>query len=173
MKARPALAVTGVVMGADLLSKSWAQRQVPSDPAASAAIVQLGRVANRGVSFGVGSQHPGVVVALALLATLAVGWWLTRAVSAGERVAVAVVLGGALGNLVDRLANGAVTDWVRVTWYPLTFNLADVAIKGGVVAALVLRHIHLRHAQAAEVAETPLPAAISVPGPQPAPAART
>ena len=54
-----------------------------------------------------------------LVATLAVGWWLTRAVSTGERVAVAAVLGGALGNLVDRLANGAVTDWVAGQLVPV------------------------------------------------------
>ena len=152
---RPVLAVTGVVLAADLVSKAWALRQVPSESAASTAIVQLRLVANRGVSFGVGSQHPGVVVVVALVATLAVGWWLTRAVSAGERVAVAAVLGGALGNLIDRLANGAVTDWVGVSWYPLTFNLADVAIRGGVLVALVLRQAHLMKSLSGKQLATP------------------
>ncbi len=142
----PAIAVAGAVLAADVVSKAWALRQVPSESSASTAIVQLRHVANRGASFGLGAQHPIVVVVLALVATLAVGWWLTKSDSAGERTAVAAVLGGALGNLIDRLANGAVTDWVGIAWYPATFNLADVAIRGGAVVALVLREVHRRRA---------------------------
>ena len=138
-----ALVLAGCVLAADLVSKAWALRQLPSDSSTSTAIVQLRHVTNRGASFGLGAQHPFVVVP-ALVATLAVGWWLAKADSAGERVAVGVVLGGALGNLIDRLANGAVTDWAGITWYPATFNLADVAIRGGAVAALVMREVHRR-----------------------------
>jgi signal peptidase II len=53
------------------------------------------------------------------------------------------VAGGAAGNLADRLlrspgpGRGAVVDWIHVAGYPATFNLADVAIRAGVVAALV------------------------------------
>lgn len=80
--------------------------------------MHLRHVTNSGASFGLGAQHPLVVLILTLIATLAVGWWLAKADSAGERVAAAVVLGGALGNRIDRLANGAVTDWVGIAWYP-------------------------------------------------------
>jgi signal peptidase II len=140
----PAIAVAGAIPAADLVSKAWALRQLPSDSSTSTTIVQLRHVTNRGASFGLGAQHPAVVVILALVTTLAVGWWLAKADSAGERVAVAVVLGGALGNLIDRLANGAVTDWIGIPWCPATFNLADVAIRGGAVAALVMREVHRR-----------------------------
>lgn len=140
----PAIAVAGAILAADLVSKAWALRQVSSESAASVAIVQLRHVANSGASFGLGAQHPLVVLVVAAVATLALGWWLTKAESAGERLAVAVVLGGALGNLIDRLANGAVTDWVGISWYPATFNLADVAIRGGVVVALVVRQVQHR-----------------------------
>ena len=143
----PAIAVAGAIAAADLVSKAWALRQVPSDPSTSTAIVQLRHATNSGASFGLGAQHPLVVVILALVATLAVGWWLAKASSAAERVAVAVVLGGALGNLFDRLAKGAVTDWVGIAWYPATFNLADVAIRGGAVAALLIREVHRRRTQ--------------------------
>lgn len=153
-KVWPAIGAAGAVLAADVVSKAWATRQVSSESAASAAIVQLRHVANSGASFGLGAQHPLVVVVVAAVATLAVLWWLTKADSAGERLAVAVVLGGALGNLIDRLANGAVTDWVGISWYPATFNLADVAIRGGVVVALVARQVHHRRTRPAGAALT-------------------
>ena len=134
------------VLAADLSSKAWASQYV-SDGAGSAALgglVRLSRVSNQGASFGLGAQHPFVVTALAVLGTAGVAWWLTRAMTAGERIAVGVVLGGALGNLLDRVAQGAVTDWMQVVWYPATFNLADLCIRGGIIAALTLRLLHTR-----------------------------
>lgn len=114
--------------------------------------MRLRRVSNQGASFGLGAQHPLVVTALAVLGTAGVAWWLTRTMTAGERIAVGVVLGGALGNLLDRVVQGAVTDWMQVAWYPATFNLADLCIRGGIIAALALRLLHsrlpsLRHPQ--------------------------
>ena len=94
------------------------------------------------------------MVVVATVATFAVLCWLTRADGAGERLALAVVLGGAVGNLIDRLANGAVTDWVGISWYPATFNLGDVAIRGGVVVALVIRQVHHRRTRPAGAALT-------------------
>ena len=106
--------------------------------------MRLRRVSNQGASFGLGAQHPLVVTALAVLGTAGVAWWLTRTMTAGERIAVGVVLGGALGNLLDRVVQGAVTDWMQVPWYPATFNLADLCIRGGTIAALALRLLHSR-----------------------------
>ena len=52
------------------------------------------------------------------------------------RIASAVVLGGALGNLGDRLLNGSVTDFILVRYFPYVFNVADAAISvGGVLLA--------------------------------------
>jgi len=101
-------------------------------------------VSNQGAAFGLGAQHPVVVTALAVLGTAGVAWWLTRAMTGGERIAVGVVLGGALGNLLDRVAQGAVTDWMQVAWYPATFNVADLCIRGGIIAALTLRLLRSR-----------------------------
>ncbi len=144
-------AVVASVLLADVVTKAWAVRRAGEDAAAASPLVQIRQVANSGASFGLGRGHPHVVVVGAVSAILAVGWWLTKAASAAERVAVAVLLGGALGNLVDRLAHGAVTDWVHVAWYPATFNVADVAIRGGAVAALVARAVFRRRQRPAEV----------------------
>jgi signal peptidase II len=88
------------------------------------------------------------VLWLAVVATAVVVWWLRAARGPVERIAVAVLLGGAVGNLLDRVVNGAVTDWVRVAWYPATFNLADVAIRSGVLVAVAVRVVRDRRSKA-------------------------
>lgn len=72
---------------------------------------------------------------LEALGVLAVCWWLWTAANTGQRLCAAIVLGGAASNLLDRLQHGAVTDWIRVAPYPPYFNLADLAIRGGLIAA--------------------------------------
>lgn len=151
---RPAAAAAMAVLLVDGLSKTWALHQPSPDPVTTPGFVQLHRVTNRGASLGLGSQHPRVVVLLAVAATLAVGGWLITTTSVGERVSVAVLLGGAVGNLVDRLADGAVTDWLHLVWYPPTFNVADVAIRGGAVAALIMREVVRRRGRRRDVAGT-------------------
>jgi signal peptidase II len=81
------------------------------------------------------------IVAAAVLAAAVV--WLVRTRRPGVALCLAVVAGGAAGNLADRLfrppgpGQGAVVDWIHVAGYPATFNLADVAIRAGVVGAVV------------------------------------
>lgn len=150
-RARPrgwvAGAVAGSVVGADAITKAWASQRVPTDPAASDALVQVRHVTNAGATLGLGAQYPAVVLGLALVATGVVAWWLAKATGRVEWIAVAVVLGGAVGNLLDRVVNGAVTDWIHIAWYPATFNLADVAIRGGLVVAVVARALRRHHAE--------------------------
>ena len=88
--------------------------------------------------FGQGALLPLKVVAVALL------WiWLARAGSRLSAISLGLIVGGALGNGIDRLAYGAVVDFVllhmetatwRFNWY--VFNLADVAIVAGVIGLL-------------------------------------
>jgi signal peptidase II len=137
--------VSGAVLGADAGSKLWALGQ-PANPAASTALVQVWHVTNTGAGFGLGAHHPIAVLGLALVTTAVVVWWLVKATAPVERVAVAVLLGGAFGNLLDRVVNGAVTDWVHIGWYPATFNLADVAIRGGVLVAVTAHALSRRRA---------------------------
>lgn len=124
------------VLGADATTKAWALRQVPGTTIGPAGGAHVRHVTNVGASFGVGSGHPVVVLGLTLAATVLVGWWLGIARSSLERMALAAVMGGALGNGVDRIAHGAVTDWIHVPWYPPTFTLADVAIRAGALVAV-------------------------------------
>lgn len=92
---------------------------------------------NDGVAFGLGggSGLPVVVfslVALALLAFFIAGapsGWVTA-------IAGGLILGGAVGNLIDRVFEGSVTDFVSLPWWP-TFNVADIGITVGVVLLVI------------------------------------
>lgn len=131
-------AIAGFVAVLDLTSKATARHVLAGTGEASVGAVQLRLVDNRGAAFGLGSAHPLVVTAVALVTTAGAVWLLTQADTVGQRAALAVVVGGAVGNLADRLTRGAVTDWIHISGYPPTFNLADVAIRGGALVTVVL-----------------------------------
>lgn len=95
---------------------------------------------NRGVAFGLAGGGGGALVALTLLALVVVGVLFARnPTRPGIWVAMGLLAGGAVGNLVDRVRQGEVTDFVSVGAWP-AFNLADAAITVGVVL-LVLGHM--------------------------------
>ena len=114
-----------------------------SQPLRLAPFAELVVVWNRGVSYGLFQQDGALgrwaLVALSLAASLGLGLWMARAGSRLLAVALGLILGGALGNAVDRAAYGAVFDFVHLfaggySWY--IFNIADAAIVAGVVALL-------------------------------------
>ena len=98
-------------------------------------------VRNPGIAFGLFSTWAGAVTALTALAVV---WMLAYFARAGARhpilpVAVGLLIGGAAGNLTDRLRLGHVTDFLDLSYWP-AFNLADAFIVSGVailLAALV------------------------------------
>jgi signal peptidase II len=96
---------------------------------------------NSGVAFGIASGGAAPLVVFAMVALAFVGYLLARNPERqGIWVAAGLVAGGAIGNLIDRLRAGAVTDFVEVgSWPP--FNVADVAITIGV---LVFAWVFLR-----------------------------
>jgi signal peptidase II len=98
---------------------------------------------NRGMSFGLFNTGdplvPWVLAGVTIAVSIALLWWLARARRWLVVVGLGLVLGGALGNLIDRLVYGAVVDFVLLhvgTWSWPAFNLADSAISLGVVALL-------------------------------------
>ena len=99
---------------------------------------------NRGVSYGLFQQEGGLgrwlLVALSLAAALGLGLWMRRAGSRLLAVALGLIVGGALGNAIDRAAYGAVFDFVHLhaggwSWY--VFNVADAAIVAGVIGLIL------------------------------------
>ncbi|HET9970554.1 MAG TPA: signal peptidase II [Streptosporangiaceae bacterium] len=148
---RAAAGITALVLAADQLSKSLV---LAARPAGGSGLVSLRVVRNTGATFGIGAGHPVLVVASSAAVVAVVAVLLARARSRPAALLLAVMLGGALGNLADRvfrspgLGRGAVVDWIHVAGYPATFNLADVAIRAGAAGAAVVLlggGTHLRH----------------------------
>jgi signal peptidase II len=116
-------------------------------PIAVTPFLDLVLVWNRGISYGL-LQQEGPLGQWALLAVkvaaVALLWiWLARSTSRLTAAALGLIIGGALGNAVDRLAYGAVADFIlfhistatwSFSWY--VFNLADAAIVAGVIGLL-------------------------------------
>jgi signal peptidase II len=102
---------------------------------------------NRGISYGMFQQHGPlgqyVLAVLSVLAAILLWAWLARATDRLTAISLGLIIGGALGNAVDRLAYGAVADFAllhlttagfSLNWY--VFNLADAAIVAGVLGLL-------------------------------------
>ena len=102
---------------------------------------------NTGISYGWFQQEgpfgQWALLALKVVAVALLWIWLAKASSRLAAVALGLIIGGAIGNGIDRLAYGAVADFVllyletatwRFNWY--VFNLADVAIVAGVIGLL-------------------------------------
>lgn len=101
-------------------------------------------VENRGVSMGLLTADSDIArwALVALTAGIAafVGWWLTTPHPPVDRFALGLVLGGALGNIVDRIRFGYVVDFVHLhvgRWSFYVFNVADAAITVGVAILFV------------------------------------
>lgn len=114
----------------DLASKAAAVRYI-EDPVELTGFLSLTVVRNPGVAFGVGTALPtplllGVTIGVVLLLV-----WMIVAGHLQQRSASALILGGAVANIVDRVGDGSVLDVIDIGWWP-TFNLADVAIVTGV-----------------------------------------
>ncbi len=88
---------------------------------------------NYGVNFGLfGGGSRWVLIAVALAICLWVGRWVWRGMNPAGQVFAGLLIGGALGNVVDRLAHGAVVDFLNMSCCgiqnPFSFNIADVFI---------------------------------------------
>jgi signal peptidase II len=106
--------------------------------------LSLTLVHNRGVAFGLAGGAGLPLILVALVALGVVGYLFARdPTRPGMWVATGLLAGGAIGNLVDRIAADAVTDYIDVASWP-PFNLADVAITLGV---LLLVFLYLRDAE--------------------------
>ncbi len=92
------------------------------------------RVENPGAAFGLGQEYGTFLVIAAFFAVGLIVLYFRRFAHESWllRVALGLQLGGALGNLIDRLAIGAVTDFINLGWFPI-FNVADSAITVGSV----------------------------------------
>jgi signal peptidase II len=100
---------------------------------------------NRGISLGLltanGEIGRWLLVGMTALIAGGIAWWITHEHKRGDQVALGMVLGGALGNILDRVRLGFVVDFCDLhfgEWRPfLVFNVADAAISIGVIILLL------------------------------------
>lgn len=137
--------VAMVAVAVDQATKAAALRMLDhGDPIAILPVFNLALGFNEGASFGMlgglMAGRPLAMVALTGVVTLVIALWALRTQNRLERTGLAVIVGGSLGNIVDRLRNGAVTDFLDFYWkdwhWP-AFNMADVAIFCGAVLILL------------------------------------
>jgi signal peptidase II len=145
----PDLFLAAVVAGLDLWTKALIRQGIPlhQDRPVIDGLLSLRHGRNPGMAFGLlaraGLPRQEVWLSVVgIVALMAIAFFLVRVPDRARmsRVALALVLGGALGNLVERLWRGYVTDFVHVfhgSWQWHDFNLADAAISVGVVLLLL------------------------------------
>lgn len=148
---RLGLALAAVILALDQASKWWILDLlgVPPHPIVVTSFFNLVLTWNQGVSFGLfgGGAVPPLV--LSLLSILIVGFlvgWLRKAQLTLTKVAIGSVIGGAIGNVIDRFIHGAVVDFLDVhigEYHWPAFNVADSAIVVG-VAMLLLESLFVR-----------------------------
>ncbi len=128
-------AVMTVIIAADQVTKTIVRsafRVGESQPVID-GVLWLTHVHNRGAAFGVLKGQQWLLVSVAALVLVAIGYVFVRVAprSPGAVVALALVAAGAAGNLIDRAVFGGVTDFLDLGWFPV-FNVADIALDVGV-----------------------------------------
>jgi signal peptidase II len=132
-----AAAVTAVVIALDQATKALVRANVAmGDSDGVLPGVKIVHVQNEGVAFnqlGGGGAVVSIVVGAALLALLA--YFVTHLHKPLVWLPTGMLLGGALGNIIDRIHQGAVTDFIKLPAWP-AFNVADTSITLGVLVLL-------------------------------------
>ena len=143
------------VMVLDQVTKTWALGALDDGPRHVAWTLRLNLSFNSGAAFGLGQGlAPLLVVVGVVMMILLLGMGRSAGSTAPAVVALGLVLGGAAGNLVDRLVRdhgGAVVDFIDLQWWPV-FNVADAAITCG---AILLVLTGTRHERSRAVAGEP------------------
>jgi signal peptidase II len=134
--------VAAAVVALDQLSKLWATHTLEDGPTYLIGSVRLALTTNTAGAFGLGGSY----VPFLAVGALGLVIWMAATGEATKRplasIAAGLVLGGAIGNLLDRVfrspgfLRGAVIDFVDLRWWPV-FNLADAAITCGCILLLL------------------------------------
>jgi signal peptidase II len=141
--ARMSLLVAVVIIVLDQLSKAWALRDLADGHIIHVIwTLQFNLTYNRGMAFSRGSGLGPVIGVMALVVVVMLLLSLRRADNSLTRLATGLIIGGAIGNILDRLfrgsgwMRGAVIDFIDFQWWPV-FNIADMAIMIGAATMIV------------------------------------
>lgn len=127
------LGIITLMTGLDLGMK-WIVRQFPED----CYLFDIGplffcyRMTNTGMAFSLLTNHTVLVTLLGFVLTIYLIWLFWDSKDPVERIALAVLMGGTLGNLIDRCMFGGVTDYLCFKYLPqVVFNFADICVIAG------------------------------------------
>lgn len=156
---RPRLVLLGlaiVLVVVDLIAKYAAERALSDGNTIDLGVIQLRLTFNTGVAFSFGAGLPSWVILTATgVITLGIAvfaWWTAPTTPLIGRIGLAAILAGAVGNLVDRAADGAVTDFFYTGWFA-TFNLADALLSVGLALLILSMFVPHHESTPDEVAE--------------------
>lgn len=154
------IALTAILdQGSKLLMTMWLTEGLPRVVIPNLLFFTL--KANPGVAFSLFAEHPEILSVVTSVAVLVIGWWAWKVPRTDRltRVAFGMILGGALGNLIDRFRLGSVVDFIDFkfpgflgNWHAkffgtphfATFNVADSAIcigMGVLILAIILQEV--------------------------------
>jgi signal peptidase II len=152
--------LAGIIVIADQLSKTWIQTNIPPGDswmpfALLAPYVRMVHWYNTGVAFGMFQGMGGLFTVLAFFVAGAIIYYYPQIPDKDWllRISMGMLLGGALGNLVDRLTIGHVIDFISIGTFPV-FNIADSCISVGVGVLLLSFYVQDHKAKKEKQAET-------------------
>jgi signal peptidase II len=140
---RMSLLISAVIVLLDQVSKAWALIDLADGRIIHVIwTMQFNLTYNRGMAFSRGTGIGPIIGVIGLVVVVLLLLSLRRADNALTRVATGLIIGGALGNILDRLfrgsgwMRGAVVDFIDFQWWPV-FNIADMAIMIGAATMMV------------------------------------
>lgn len=140
MRWRPdrALLTAIVVVALDQWTKWLAfNRLSPGEKIELLPFLSFGQTRNNGIAFGVFAGRPALVFSLMALALIVlIAFYVRNRNRAGLWLATGLLLGGAIGNAIDRISLGYVRDFIELPHFP-SFNIADIAITFGVIVLVL------------------------------------
>lgn len=144
--------IVGAVAVLDQLTKSAALQFLPGRAVQLTDWLQFALHFNSGAAFSMGQSMTGVFTAIQLAFVLGVAWYARKVRDWWTATGLALIAGGALGNVVDRLVRapgffvGHVVDFISVRGFAV-FNLADSAITIGVAVFIIAVFLEERRAK--------------------------
>ena len=134
------LAVAAAVVAVDQATKSWALSALQDGPIDVVWTLRLNLTFNSGLAFSQGRGLTPLITVAAVALVVGLLWWSRQVTTSALALGTGLILGGACGNLVDRLVrghDGAVVDFIDLQWWPI-FNVADAALSCGAILIVVL-----------------------------------
>ena len=155
--------VAVTVLAVDVFSKALVLEKLAGHPPVKLlhGLITLGLTFNAGAAFGLGTSYTAVIALIVCGVIIAIIRKARQLCSVAWTIALGLLLGGAMGNLGDRLfrapgpLRGQVVDWINLPHFPWTFNLADAAITCAAVliAALAVRGVRIDGTSPAHAAD--------------------